>query len=87
MVALAWLGGASGALADQPMANPNYTPAPPKEGYSYPDCYCTDSVGKRIEMGEQACLRIGGRDVLAICDMSVNNPTWRYLDGQGCPGV
>ena len=87
--ALAFLVGIAAAPAaaqHMPPANPNYTPAPPKEGYSYPDCYCTDSDGKRVEMGETACLRIGSRQVLARCDMSVNNPTWRH-EAEGCPGV
>jgi len=69
-----------------PAGNPNYTPAPPKEGYSYPDCYCTDSDGKRVEMGQRACLRIGSRRFTARCDMSVNNPIWRQ-ETEGCPGV
>jgi hypothetical protein len=77
---------ASGASAGSPPANPNYTPVPPKKGFSYPDCYCTDSGGKRVEMGEIACLKIGTREILARCDMSVNNPTWRK-EADGCPGV
>jgi len=87
MVVLAFAGGV-GAWAGEigPVANPNYTPMPPKEGYSYPDCYCTDSAGKRVELGETACLTIGSRRVLARCDMSVNNPTWR-TETEGCPGV
>jgi len=76
----------AGGIGSMPAGNPNYTPAPPKEGYSYPDCYCTDSDGKRVEMGETACLTIGSRQVLARCDMSVNNPTWRH-EAEGCPGV
>ena len=66
--------------------NPNFTQPPAKEGYSYPDCYCTDSTGKRVEMGQTACLQIGSRQVLARCDISVNNPTWRYKS-EGCPSV
>ena len=81
-LALATAGADAGTLAP----NPNYTPHPPKEGYSYPDCYCTDSGGKRVEMGETACLLIGSRQVTARCDMSVNNPTWR-TESEGCPGV
>lgn len=69
-----------------PPANPNYNPAPPKEGFSYPDCYCTDSDGQRVEMGETACLRIGSRRVLARCAWSVNNPAWRP-EGESCPSV
>ena len=74
------------AAAAGPMPNPNYTPHPPKPGYSYPPCYCTDSNGKRVEMGQTACLKIGSRRVFARCEMSVNNPTWRYRS-EGCPGV
>ena len=69
-----------------PPANPNYAPPPPKEGFSYPDCYCTDSDGERVEMGETACLEIGSRRVLARCGWSVNNPAWRP-EGEGCPSV
>jgi hypothetical protein len=79
-------GGGARAGEIGPVANPNYTPTPPKDGYSYPDCYCTDSAGKRVELGETACLTIGSRHVLARCDMSVNNPTWR-TESDGCPGV
>ncbi len=74
------------AAAGGPSANPNYNPPPAKKGFSYPDCYCTDSKGKRVEMGQRACLTIGSREVTARCDMSVNNPTWR-LENEGCPGV
>jgi hypothetical protein len=69
-----------------PSANPNYSPPPAKEGFSYPDCYCTDSNGQRVDMGKTACLVIGSRRILARCDMSVNNPTWRQ-ESEGCPGV
>jgi hypothetical protein len=79
-------GALAGEIAAQPGGNPNYSPAPPKEGFSYPDCYCTDSAGKRVEMGQTACLMIGSRQVLARCEMSVNNPTWR-TEAEGCPGV
>ncbi len=77
---------AAPALAGSPQPNPNYNPPPAKEGFSYPDCYCTDSKGQRIELGQRACLTIGTREVLARCDMSVNNPTWR-MENEGCPGV
>lgn len=74
------------AAAGSAGTNGSYAPPPPKQGYSYPDCYCTDSNGERVEMGERACLRIGDKQVLARCDMSVNSPTWRY-ETEGCPGV
>jgi len=61
-----------------------FVPPPPKEGFSYPDCYCTDSDGRRIEVGERACLVIGGREVTAECRMSLNSPAWRTLE-DGCP--
>lgn len=69
-----------------PPANPNYTPHPPKTGYSYPDCYCTDTDGRRVEVGGSACLRLGEREVTARCGFSVNIPTWRH-EAEGCPGV
>lgn len=61
-----------------------FVPPPAKEGYSYPDCYCTDSDGRRVEMGERACLRIGSRRVTARCGMSQNSPAWR-TEAEGCP--
>ncbi|HUF55857.1 MAG TPA: hypothetical protein VMM55_04780 [Thermohalobaculum sp.] len=88
-VALAFALSASLAMAGGahvPPGNPNYDPPPPKEGFSYPDCYCTDSDGQRVEMGETACLRIGSRRVLARCAWSVNNPAWRP-EAEGCPSV
>ena len=89
LLALALVIPAAFAVADTghvPPANPNYTPAPPKEGFSYPDCYCTDSDGQRVEMGQTACLRIGDRRVFARCAWSVNNPAWRP-EAEGCPSV
>jgi hypothetical protein len=76
----------SGQVSAGPKPNPNYDPPPAKEGFSYPDCYCTDSNGQRVDMGKTACLVIGSRRVLARCDMSVNNPAWRE-ESEGCPGV
>ena len=61
-----------------------YSPPKPKKGFKYPDCFCTDSNGKRVEMGATACLKIGSQKVFAKCDMSLNNPTWRHLE-EGCP--
>jgi len=86
---LAFIGVAVGSAAAgerAPSGNPNYHPPPAKEGFSYPDCFCTDSRGKRIELGQSACLTVGSRQVMARCDMSVNNPIWRYRT-DGCPGV
>lgn len=61
-----------------------FRPPPAKDGHSYPDCYCTDSKGRRVEMGEVACLTIGSRQFTARCEMSLNNPMWRH-EAEGCP--
>lgn len=86
--ALIWLGlaGVPG-MAGAGQVNPHYNPPPAKRGYSYPDCYCTDSEGRRVELGQSVCLKIGQRRVLARCGMSANNPAWRYESEDGCPGV
>ncbi len=47
------------------------------------DCFCTDTQGLRVELGETICLTVGGRAYMAQCDMSLNVPTWRDT-GQGC---
>jgi hypothetical protein len=54
----------------------------PKEGFSYPECYRANR-GERAELGGTACLRTGGRSFTALCDMSLNNPTWRRVR-EGC---
>lgn len=62
-----------------------YHPPPAAEGFTYPDCYCTDSQGDRVEIGQTACLQIGSqKPFLALCDMSLNSPTWRR-QGKTCP--
>lgn len=88
VLALALTGGA--ALADPVQSRPilnaqgGYNPPKPKEGFRYPDCFCTDSQGQRIEIGRTTCLQIGSSQVLARCSMSLNNPAWRRLQ-DGCP--
>lgn len=47
------------------------------------DCYCTDSGGSRVELGESICLHVGGRMFTAQCQMSLNVPMWREVQ-QGC---
>ncbi|PJE25929.1 hypothetical protein SAMN06297129_2271 [Pseudooceanicola antarcticus] len=47
------------------------------------ECYCTDSRGARIELGETICMSVGGRSFLAQCQMSLNNPMWREV-GPSC---
>lgn len=47
------------------------------------DCYCTDSSGTRIELGETICMFVDGTMFMAQCQMSLNVPMWRKL-GDGC---
>ncbi len=47
------------------------------------ECYCTDSQGARVDLGQTICLFVDGRSFTARCEMSLNNPTWRDT-GQGC---
>jgi hypothetical protein len=46
---------------------------------NWPDCYCTDRTGARIELGETTCLTVDGRSYLARCEMMLNNPMWREI--------
>lgn len=56
-----------------------FRPPPAKEGFSYPDCYCTNR-GQRVEVGDFSCLTVGGQRFLAQCDISLNSPIWRKID-------
>jgi hypothetical protein len=47
------------------------------------DCYCTDSKGARVELGETICLQVDGRMFMAQCQMSLNVPMWREV-AAGC---
>ncbi len=47
------------------------------------DCYCTDTSGTRIELGEMICLQVDGRMFMAQCQMSLNVPMWREVQ-EGC---
>lgn len=47
------------------------------------ECYCTDSSGARIELGETICLQVDGRMFMAQCQMSLNSPMWREVE-KGC---
>jgi len=47
------------------------------------DCYCTDRVGARVELGQTICLDVDGRRFMAQCQMSLNSPMWREVQ-QGC---
>lgn len=47
------------------------------------ECYCTDTSGSRVELGETICLAVDGRMFMAQCQMSLNVPMWREVQ-QGC---
>lgn len=47
------------------------------------DCYCTDSAGSRVELGQTICMQVDGRMFLAQCQMSLNVPMWREVQN-GC---
>lgn len=47
------------------------------------DCYCTDTQGARVELGETICLFVDGRMFMAQCQMSLNVPMWREVQ-KGC---
>jgi hypothetical protein len=49
----------------------------------WPDCFCTDSSGTRVELGETVCLSVDGRTYQARCEMMLNNPMWREI-GSSC---
>ncbi|MEM6487120.1 MAG: hypothetical protein AAF677_02435 [Pseudomonadota bacterium] len=68
------------AAADEAYA---YSRPAPKQGYSYPDCYCTDSDGTRVEVGQLACLTINRRQVTARCEQASNLVIWR-TQRDGC---
>ncbi|MCV6824619.1 hypothetical protein N9C89_08620 [Halocynthiibacter sp. SDUM655004] len=46
-------------------------------------CYCTDTGGERVELGQSACLQVGQRMFTARCEMSLNVPIWREKS-EGC---
>jgi hypothetical protein len=76
--------GATLAVGEEMGAPGVFVPPAPREGFTYPPCYCTDTEGRRVEIGETACLTIAGKAVTALCRMSLNNPAWRTLE-DGCP--
>jgi hypothetical protein len=47
------------------------------------DCYCTNTSGARVELGETICLHVDGRMFMAQCQMSLNVPMWREIH-EGC---
>ncbi len=47
------------------------------------ECYCTDTGGARVELGQTICLQVDGRMFMAQCQMSLNVPMWREV-ASGC---
>ena len=47
------------------------------------DCYCTDTAGGRVELGQTICMFVDGRAFMAQCQMSLNSPMWRRMQ-EGC---
>ena len=45
------------------------------------ECYCTDSSGERVELGQTICMEVDGRTFAARCEMALNNPFWRETEG------
>ena len=54
-----------------------------KTGGKVIECYCTDSAGGRVELGQSICLIVDGRAFMAKCEMALNNPIWRDT-GEAC---
>ncbi len=78
---------ASPVLADDARPLAQFQLPTPKEGYSYPECYCRDSSGGRVEVGQTACLTIGRQQVTSRCTKVRNLTIWRH-QSEGCqPGV
>lgn len=75
-LALILAAGAAGA------GDPTFQRPPPKKGYSYPECYCTNR-GEKVPIGGYSCLKIGKKEYWARCGMSLNNPAWRDRK-EGC---
>jgi len=60
-----------------------FRPPTAKEGFSYPECYCTNR-DQRVEIGGFSCLTVDGERFLAQCDLSLNSPIWRKVE-DSCP--
>ena len=65
------------------MVLPGLALADVNQGGKTVDCFCTDSGGDRIELGQTICLQVDGRMFMAQCQMSLNVPMWREVQ-EGC---
>jgi len=77
---------APGIAPAQSQGAGGYNPPKPKEGFRYPECFCTDKEGKRVEIGQTTCLSVGSQQFTARCEMVLNNPIWKRVS-DGCPSV
>jgi len=77
---------AAAAPAGERASDGEYVRPPAKEGHDYPECYCTGSGGERVEVGEMACLTVGGRQVMSRCEKRRNLVMWNH-QSEGCPNV
>lgn len=46
------------------------------------ECYCTDTAGDRVEIGQMICLHVDGKTFMARCEMALNVPIWRKVSGE-----
>lgn len=44
------------------------------------ECYCTNTSGHRVELGQTICLFVDGKAFMAQCQMSQNVPMWRKVE-------
>ena len=75
----------AGAAVAQDSSAPT-GPVSEPQGARVIECYCTDTTGGRVDLGETICLMVDGRAFLARCEMSLNNPIWRDT-GAACVGA
>ncbi len=86
MIALAFAAAPAQAQETTPLyGHVQWVPPPAGPGHKYPDCFCTDTDGRRVDKGQTACLRVGGKEFLARCGMSLNNPAWRKVQDDCAP--
>ncbi|WP_026187425.1 hypothetical protein [Ensifer sp. BR816] len=47
-------------------------------------CTCRNRDGTKYELGQIACIRVGGISYMARCEMDLNVTTWKKVR-DGCP--
>lgn len=56
--------------------------APSDRSASGHDCSCLNR-GERVLLGDMTCIKVGEREFTAQCMMTLNNPSWHYVE-EGC---